>query len=77
MSHTPREILEDALDYADDMEVVVVVAREKNGSITIGHSYSDGATRIGLLEVAKSDCIETIEGRGLEDDEAPDPEEVH
>ena len=52
---TPRGVLDDLLDRAEDYEMVVVIAlsKEEGGDIAVGHSSGDYLTKLGLCETAK------------------------
>ena len=50
--HTPKQLLLDALNHADDMQVCVVVHLDKDDYVLT--SWSDGSSlkRMGMMQVA-------------------------
>lgn len=57
--HTPQQVLIDALEQADDMQVVVIVYLDKEDFIHSGWSDGSSLKRIGMLETVKSSILES------------------
>jgi len=57
---SPNQILINALEFADDMDCLVVAFTNKEGSISSGWSSSPVTSRLGLLDLAKLMMIESI-----------------
>ena len=56
---TPQQMLIDAMEHADQDEIVIVVALDKKGEVHTSWSTGTSLTRLGMLTTATQYIIET------------------
>ena len=52
--HTPKYVLDEAIESIEDIADVIIVVRTKKGTLEVSHNYQNEFQIIGMLEVAKT-----------------------
>lgn len=56
-----KDVIKQALEEADNIETIVLVACLKNGDVETAYSWESSLEAIGMLEVGKTDILNFME----------------
>lgn len=57
---TVKELLQSALEHADDTESIVIVSKQKDGTVLTGFSWESSLESLGMLDIGKMQIIDEM-----------------
>lgn len=57
---TVKDLLNSALENADDTESIVIVSKSKDGLVLTGYSWESSLESLGMLDIGRTQIIEEM-----------------